>query len=164
MPDSIIVKRIKSKRKEIGFTQQQLADKVDVSLMTVVRWENGSRTPNTSLMPTIAMALNTSVAYLMGLTNDPNPSPDDYQYLNTLDAQEKIDKGESTTYASAGAGEGMLYFRYGNQEVRLPDNEFNRPLSIQIISKMLANSLHESVGNIIKQDNNIGDNLGVINN
>ena len=161
MQDNIIFNRIKSKRKEQNLTQQEFAEKVDVSLMTVVRWENGSRTPNTSVMSKIAHVLNTSVGYLMGLTDNPNPSEDDKRYLNTLDAKEK---NCSPNYPSAGMCEGTLYFRHGNQEVSLPDNEFTRPLFIQIISKMLQNSLHEGVGNIIKQDNNIGDNLGVINN
>lgn len=163
MSENTIIQRIKSKRKEQGLTQQELADKINVSLMTIVRWENGTRTPNTSIMPAIAEALNTSVSYLMGISNNPNPSTDDEQYLNALNTKEKIDKGYSPTYASAGMGDGMLYFRHDNQEVSLPDNEFNRPLFIQIISKMLAHSIHEGTGNIIKQDNNIGDNLGVIN-
>lgn len=59
--------RIKSKRKEQRLTQQELANKIGVSLMTVLRWEKGERTPNTLIMPQIAEALNTSVEYLMGL-------------------------------------------------------------------------------------------------
>ena len=161
MLDNIIFSRIKSKRKEQNLTQQEFADKVNVSLMTVVRWENGSRTPNTSVMSKIAHVLNTSVGYLMGLTDNPNPSDNDIHSLNALDNKEK---SCSSNFTSAGMSEGMLYFRYGNQEVSLPDNEFTRPLFIQVISKMLQNSLHEGVGNIIKQDNNTGDNLGVINN
>ena len=59
--------RIKQKRKEQRLTQQELADKVGVSLMTVLRWEKGERTPNTSIMSRLAESLNTSVEYLMGL-------------------------------------------------------------------------------------------------
>ena len=59
--------RIKQKRKEQRLTQQELADKVGVSLMTVLRWEKGERTPNTSIMNRLAESLNTSVEYLMGL-------------------------------------------------------------------------------------------------
>ena len=161
MPDNMLFSRIKSKRKEQNLTQQEFANKVDVSLMTVVRWENGSRTPNTSVMPKIAHVLNTSVGYLMGLTGNPNPTDEDTQHLNAPDTKEKTC---SATCTPAEISEGMLYFRYGNKEVSLPDNEFTRPLFIQIISKMLQNSLHEGIGNIIKQDNNIGDNLGVIHN
>ena len=61
---------IKTRRKEEKITQQEFANKVGVSLMTVVRWENGIRTPNSALMPKIAEALNTTVSYLMGLDNN----------------------------------------------------------------------------------------------
>lgn len=68
MQDSIS-NRIKSQRKIIGITQQKLADQIGVSMMTIVRWENGTRTPNSALMPQLAKALNTSVEYLMGLND-----------------------------------------------------------------------------------------------
>ena len=62
---------IKNKRKENKLTQQELADKIGVSLMSVVRWENGSRVPSMLLMPQIAAALNTTVGYLMGIEDSP---------------------------------------------------------------------------------------------
>ena len=69
--------RIKEKRKEQRLTQQELAEKVGVSLMTVLRWEKGERTPNTSIMNRLAEALNTSVEYLMGLQDrDEPPMPE----------------------------------------------------------------------------------------
>ena len=61
---------IKNKRKESKLTQQEFADKIGVSLMSVVRWENGSRVPNMLLMPKIAEELNTTVGYLMGIKDD----------------------------------------------------------------------------------------------
>lgn len=70
MNDGGVSVRIKQKRKEQRLTQQELADRVGVSLMTVLRWEKGERTPNTSVMNRLADSLNTSVAYLMGLQED----------------------------------------------------------------------------------------------
>ena len=64
---------IKNKRKESKLTQQEFADKIGVSLMSVVRWENGSRVPNMLLMPKIAEELNTTVGYLMGIEDSPDP-------------------------------------------------------------------------------------------
>ena len=58
---------IRNKRKENKLTQQEFADKIGVSLMSVVRWENGSRVPNMLIMSKIAEALNTTVGYLMGI-------------------------------------------------------------------------------------------------
>lgn len=61
---------IKNKRKENKLTQQEFADKIGVSLMSVVRWENGSRVPSMLLMSKIAEALNTTVGYLMGIEDN----------------------------------------------------------------------------------------------
>lgn len=68
--------RIKERRKELKLTQQELADKIGVSLMTVLRWEKGERTPNTSIMPQLSSALNVSAGYLMGMEEKPEQSKD----------------------------------------------------------------------------------------
>lgn len=68
--------RIKERRKEQKLTQQELADKIGVSLMTVLRWEKGERTPNTSIMPQLSSALNVSAGYLMGMEEKPDRRKD----------------------------------------------------------------------------------------
>ncbi len=68
--------RIKERRKEQKLTQQELADKIGVSLMTVLRWEKGERTPNTSIMPKLSSALNVSAGYLMGMEEKPDRRKD----------------------------------------------------------------------------------------
>ena len=66
--------RIRDSRKKQRLTQQELADSVGVSLMTVLRWEKGERTPNTSVMPRLSEVLNVSASYLMGLEESPERS------------------------------------------------------------------------------------------
>ena len=67
--------RIKSRRKQLGVSADVLADHIGVSRATIFRYENGSieKLPMTCLEP-IAKALYTSVEYLMGWTDDPNPT------------------------------------------------------------------------------------------
>ena len=74
MGNKEVALRIRTRRKELKLTQTELADKIGVSLMTVVRWEKGERTPNTSVMNQLAEALDTSVAYLMGLDSEDDGS------------------------------------------------------------------------------------------
>lgn len=57
---------IMNKRKSLGYTQQNLADKLHVSFQTVSKWENGTSCPGIELLPTIAAVLGTSVDTLLG--------------------------------------------------------------------------------------------------
>ena len=65
--------KIKRQRKILGISQEELSRRAGVSLKTVQRWENGERSPNTLIMPQIANALNTTVGYLMGIEDSPDP-------------------------------------------------------------------------------------------
>ncbi len=59
------------KRKELGYTQQNLADKLNISFQAVSKWENGTSTPDIALLPQIAGILNTSVDALVGYAHVP---------------------------------------------------------------------------------------------
>ena len=54
------------KRKSLGFTQQTLADKLNVSFQAVSKWENGTSCPEIELLPMLANVLETSVDSLLG--------------------------------------------------------------------------------------------------
>lgn len=57
---------IASKRKELGYTQQYLADKLNISFQAVSKWEKGASTPDISLLPELARILHTSVDAIVG--------------------------------------------------------------------------------------------------
>lgn len=62
--------RIKELRERAGLSQIELANMVGVDANTVWRWENDRSSPSRSIQ-SLASALKTSVAYLMGETDDP---------------------------------------------------------------------------------------------
>lgn len=57
---------ISRKRKDLGLTQSQLAQTLNVSFQAVSRWENGLAYPDIELLPKLAAALGTSVDALLG--------------------------------------------------------------------------------------------------
>ena len=57
---------IMSKRKALGYTQQTLADKLNVSFQAVSKWENGTNYPEMEMLPMIASVLDTSIDSLLG--------------------------------------------------------------------------------------------------
>lgn len=83
--ESTIAGRIKIGRNSVKMTQQELADKIGVSLITISRWENpdSGRCPNTLMLNKIADALGISAGYLFGVESDPaNIEP--YQLKNKI--------------------------------------------------------------------------------
>ena len=52
---------IAKKRKQLGITQRQLAEKLYVTDKTISRWENGNYMPDLTLLITLSEILNTSV-------------------------------------------------------------------------------------------------------
>jgi putative transcriptional regulator len=57
---------VKARRKEVGLTQQQLADAVGVSRQTVISLESGDYAPSVYLAVAVARTLQTSVEALWG--------------------------------------------------------------------------------------------------
>ncbi len=60
-----------AKRKALGFTQQNIADKLGVSFQAVSKWEKGLTYPDVELLPALAHELGTTVDALLGYPADP---------------------------------------------------------------------------------------------
>jgi len=63
---NIFRKNLVARRKELGLTQEQLAQRMNVSAQAVSKWENSSY-PDAELLPLLAKALNTSLDALFGV-------------------------------------------------------------------------------------------------
>ena len=61
---------IREWRKKAGFTQEQLAEMVEVHVNTLAKWENGTREPRASDITRLAKALSCTEADLLNGTND----------------------------------------------------------------------------------------------
>lgn len=75
-----IGERIKLARKQAGFTQEKLAKKIGVSMMSLRRYENDSRIVTKPILEKIANALEISTSELMGYEKGSIP-----HYLETGD-------------------------------------------------------------------------------
>jgi transcriptional regulator with XRE-family HTH domain len=59
-------KRLKEKRKELGFTQKQLGEMVGVTKVSICCYESGTRTPTLDTLVDLANALQVELTYLLG--------------------------------------------------------------------------------------------------
>ena len=48
-------------RKRNGFTQEELAEKLEISAQAISKWENGHTLPETAMLPLLAKLFNTSI-------------------------------------------------------------------------------------------------------
>ena len=53
-------------RKESGLTQENLADKLNISFQAVSKWENGQSSPDIFLLPQLAEIFGCSIDKLFG--------------------------------------------------------------------------------------------------
>jgi transcriptional regulator with XRE-family HTH domain len=63
--------RLEKVRLARGMTKLALSNAVLVSDDSIARWENGKREPSAGMLCALAKILDTSVAYLIGETDDP---------------------------------------------------------------------------------------------
>lgn len=74
----MIYDMIKTLREEAGYSQSELARKLDVTRSSVNAWEMGLSTPTTHYVVELAKLFRVSTDYLLGLNNEKCISLDGY--------------------------------------------------------------------------------------
>ncbi|MBQ8404933.1 MAG: helix-turn-helix transcriptional regulator [Clostridia bacterium] len=106
-------------RKKQGLTQQQLADKLNLSNKTISKWESGSGSPDISNLPVLAEALEISVDELLNgelnqLQSDTNVNVSkDCSPRKELTPEQKKERAIIALAASVGAILGILAYNFG---------------------------------------------------
>ncbi|MDR2570993.1 MAG: helix-turn-helix domain-containing protein [Oscillospiraceae bacterium] len=85
----ILAGNISRYRKDLGLTQEALADRLGITFQAVSKWETGQTIPDTMLLPRLAQTLNVSIDKSVGYSahafvSKPfvPPAPDDnYHHL-----------------------------------------------------------------------------------
>lgn len=86
-----IGEKIKELRKEQNMTQAQLAEKLGVTYQAVSKWENGTASPDISIIPDITRAFSISADVLFDLVNPDVKKEEIYaDYRDILDNTKSI--------------------------------------------------------------------------
>ena len=97
MSEILFSKRLVALRDSKKYSQVELSRIISVSRQTIVRWEANDTYPDVVLLMKLASALNTSVAYLMGETDDPSPIPTFVREKTVLDTTKKETESPDTS-------------------------------------------------------------------
>lgn len=77
----MIGERLSELRKDMGYTQQELADMLGISKFSISSYENDKTTPDDDMKVKLAKTLNVSMDYLLGITNEPIPYKNNYTVI-----------------------------------------------------------------------------------
>ncbi|WMI72124.1 LexA family transcriptional regulator [Aminobacterium sp. MB27-C1] len=124
---SVFGDNLRSAIERSGMTKVELAKQLNTTPTTIYRWEKGINEASDEIKIKLAAVLNTTVAYLMGETSDPNPLSEANvrkDSIRSFDNLIEIPVLDPTAIACAGVGNGGMTGIYINAQktVFLPSN------------------------------------------
>jgi transcriptional regulator with XRE-family HTH domain len=66
--------RLKEARERLGYSQVELAERLDIGIRMVHRYEKGLAEPSSGILARIARELEVTSDYLLGLSDTPRPT------------------------------------------------------------------------------------------
>lgn len=112
---------LRALRKKAGLTQIELAEKVNVSIATLRRWEAGETAPNATRIIELANVLDIS--------------PDE---IVSGHENQQAQTQPSITYPNNERSNGMLIFEEGGTRIELPPTEKGYELLNKLIENIIA--------------------------
>ncbi|GAB2021120.1 helix-turn-helix transcriptional regulator [Pseudolactococcus yaeyamensis] len=85
----MLSERLKTLRSEAKLTQKEIAEKLEISQQFYAKWESNKSKPASKNLNKLADFFNVSVDYLLGNTDEKNPS----KFDDDIDLYEIIDNG-----------------------------------------------------------------------
>lgn len=138
--------KIKKMRLEHNWTQEQLAERLDVSAQAISRWETNSTFPDIEMIPDIASIFEISVDELLGVNDS----------INQNKIQKVLDEADS--YYASGDIEKMVFVI----EQGIKENPISTKLSLKLMEALfsLYNDQRENTcKRVIELGNKIIDKL-----
>ena len=93
-----IANRLTALRKQNGYSQEELADKLNVSRQAVSKWERGESSPDTDNLIALAKLYNVSLDELLGLSNNKENNIVDLEDEDEEDNEDDNKKGKMSVY------------------------------------------------------------------
>lgn len=98
---NIIAENIARRRKELGMTQKELAEKLNISDKTLSRWETDKQIPDALMIPEIAKVLDMSIGEIYGFAEasaETNNSRENRMHIDNNSEKEEVDYARITSY------------------------------------------------------------------
>ena len=109
--------RLKDLRREMGLSQQALAEKLNVSQQSICKYENGAIEPNIDMLKAMADLFGISVDYLIGYSSYAHKVEEVSETALNTDELSHLEK-----YRSLSPSSRALTQRFMDEFLRLSDN------------------------------------------
>lgn len=90
MANNKLSERIRSRRKQLGLTQSELAAKLGSHKTTVAKWEGGFSGPNRNSLEALAFALSVSMEWLLSGAESPSSGSRKQRLTKSLEASKRL--------------------------------------------------------------------------
>lgn len=137
-------KHLAKLREQLGLSASQLAEMMFVSRATVSRWENGTRTPDLSMLSRMASCLNVPCSELLGAVT----SQDEPPTIMLVDDEKIILRGtigivaktlpDASVYGFTTASEGLAFARSCRVDLALVDIELGKKSGLDLCRELIA--------------------------
>ena len=135
--------RARKRRKELKISGETIAQKLNTTKATVSRWESGVSEPDDKTKLALAKLLNTTVAYLLGEIDNPNPfALSDDGHVDTVPLCSDIDDVPDTSKETLHQEKpGHLIFRHGDCVIDVPDTPINQSWFRELTANLLMTGM-----------------------
>ena len=98
---NMIAENIARRRKKLGMTQKELAERLNISDKTLSRWETDKQVPDALMIPEIARALDMSIAEIYGIADAADKMKNNQSHETGMEndsVKEEVDYARITAY------------------------------------------------------------------
>ena len=158
--------RIRKRRRDLNISQEALGTLVDVHANTIRKWEQGIRSPDIRDMNKLAEALDTTIAYLSGETENP-----ERVFVSDAKAGEKLltlaekygdIETDLTSPITAGISDNAYVISIQGVKYCIPKDEDGRKLFLSILQANLKSmGIKVLIPGVQENDNNISQHINV---
>ncbi|MCI5924844.1 MAG: helix-turn-helix transcriptional regulator [Oscillospiraceae bacterium] len=162
--EETIGKRIAARRKEKGYTQEEIAERLGITAQAVSKWENDTSCPDISLLPALAEMLGTTVdALLSGKTSDTLRvlPPEERRSIDEMTLRILVDTAEDNDRVRVSVPMALVRvaIEMGMQLPQITSKEALKGIDINSVFRMVENGV---IGKLMEVETGDGTTVTIL--
>lgn len=162
--EETIGKRIAARRKEKGYTQEEIAEHLGITAQAVSKWENDTSCPDISLLPALAEMLGTTVdALLSGKSPDTLRvlPPEERRSIDEMTLRILVDTADDNDRVRVSIPMALIRvaIEMGMQLPQITSKEALRGIDINSVFRMVENGV---IGKLMEVETGDGTTVTIL--